>query len=182
MKKLFALSLSVVLSVMFTSAVYAAEFPEEAVPIGTSDEAVRITENIIGGILDEVYNGLGYGAASGRANTLIRQAVENDEANGYGYAELSAISQNSIRTIIDIMQRPNVYQTAETMLRPLLSEQIAAIKNGKDYSETVLEAYIVIYPEYFSASQMFVDQCYWETTTVDPAILATARKILHDAK
>lgn len=39
MKKLFALSLSVVLSVMFTSAVYAAEIPEEAVPIGTSDEA-----------------------------------------------------------------------------------------------------------------------------------------------
>ena len=80
------------------------------------------------------------------------------------------------------MQRPNVYQTAETMLRPLLSEQIAAIKNGKDYSETVLEAYIVIYPEFFSVSQMFTDQCYWETITVDPAILATARKILRDAK
>ena len=80
------------------------------------------------------------------------------------------------------MQRPNVYRTAETMLRPLLSEQIAAIKNGKDYSEAVIEAYIVIYPEFFSVSQMFVDQCYWETTTVDPAILATARKILRDAK
>ena len=182
MKKLFTLSLTVILSVMLSTTSIAADIPREAAPLDASEQAIQTTEKIIGGILDEVFNGLGYGPASGRANTLIRHAVAKGETNGCGYAELSAISQNSIRTIIDIMQRPNVYQTAETMLRPLLSEQIAAIKNGKDYSETVLEAYIVIYPEYFSVSQMFVDQCYWETTTVDPAILATARKILHDAK
>ncbi len=181
MKKLFVLSLSFILSIMFTSAVYAAKIPEESVPIGISDEAVRITENIIGGILDDVYNGLGYGAASGRANTLIRQAINKGETNNYGYAELSAISQNAIRTIIDVLQRPDIYLSAENTLRPILAEQINAVKNGKDYSETVLEAYAVIYP-YFSVSQTFIDPCCLESITIDPVLLTTTRKILIDAK
>ena len=55
---------------------FAAEIPGESLPDGASEEAVKITESIMGSILDEVYDGLGYGAASGRANTLIRQAVD----------------------------------------------------------------------------------------------------------
>lgn len=102
MKKLI---LSTVLSAaIFVSSAtcYAAEIPRETAPDGASEEAVKITENIMGSILDEVYDGLGYGAASGRANTLIRQAVENEETGDYGYGILSAISQNAIRYAITV--------------------------------------------------------------------------------
>ena len=81
---------------------FAAEIPEGSLPDGAPEEAVKITESIIGSILDEVYDGLGYGAASGRANTLIRQAVEDEETGGYGYAILSAISQNAIRYAVTV--------------------------------------------------------------------------------
>ncbi len=182
MKNLFTLSLTVIISVMLSTTSIAAEIPREAAPPDASEQAIQTTEKIIGGILDEVFNGLSYGPASGRSNALIRQAVAKGEANGCGYAELSTISQNSIRLIIDIIQRPNVYQTAETMLRPLLSEQIAAVKNGGDYSKAVLEAYGIIYPEYFSASQTCIDPCYLENTTIDPVLLTAARKILLNAK
>lgn len=90
---------------------FAAEIPGESLPDGAAEEAVKITESIMGSILDEVYDGLGYGAASGRANTLIRQAVENKETDNYGYGILSAISQNAIRYAVTVtaLAKNNLY-------------------------------------------------------------------------
>ena len=97
MKK-FILSIVLSAPVLASSVTgFPAEIPGESLPDGAAEEAVKITESIMGSILDEVYDGLGYGAAGGRANTLIRQAVENEETDNYGYGILSAISQNVIR-------------------------------------------------------------------------------------
>lgn len=92
MKKIITLALIAAIITANTS-VFAAPVPRECAPYGTDEAAIMITENLISPILDSVANGEGYGSAS--ANTAIRKAVILNQTNGYGYALLSAISQNA---------------------------------------------------------------------------------------
>lgn len=58
----------------------------------STDESIAVTKNLIGGILDEILPGEGYGMASTRADAIIRKAVITGQTNGYGYGILAATS------------------------------------------------------------------------------------------
>ncbi len=73
-----------------------------AYPDNATDESVAITQNLIGGILDKVQNGLGYQPAWCKANNAVFAAVLANETGGYGYADLATIAQNAILQCRDI--------------------------------------------------------------------------------
>lgn len=112
MKKFSTLAITAILSLSAVTA-SAATIPRETAPESATDEQIVIVKNLIGDILDEVYNGAGYGMTSARANTRIRNAVIARQTNGYGYGILSAISQNAIRAIRDMYLRPDYYAQLE---------------------------------------------------------------------
>lgn len=108
-KKIFTLIIAAALTVSSTI-VFAAEIPRETTPLNATEEQIKITENIISDILDEVQSGnLGYTLAAGYANTRIRKAVIAGDTNGHGYGILSPIAQNAIRVIRDKQLRPDAY-------------------------------------------------------------------------
>ncbi len=185
MKKLIMLSLIAALSASSVTAL-AASVPKECAPYGTDEAAITVTENLIGGILDRVANGEGYGSASARANTAIRKSVIANQTNGYGYALLSSISQNAIRVTRDIYMRPDVYKQIEDELRVLLADIIAEVQNGKDYNIAIQEAHTKIYqaadPSYNPAVDRVGDFCYWDIPKVDSAYYIVAHKLLLQAQ
>ncbi|MCH5213428.1 MAG: hypothetical protein J1G06_10475 [Oscillospiraceae bacterium] len=164
----------------------AAEIPRESMPASATLEAVQIVEDMIGDILDEVENGLGYGLAASSANTRIREAVNADKTCGYGYGILSPIAKNAIRTMRDMQLRPEVYQQAEEELKVLLADLISEVENGMDYDEAVKQAYILIYqsvnPSFNPDEQFALDICYQDIPAVDMAKFTVARRLLLDAQ
>ncbi len=185
MKKFSILVITAVLSLSAVMA-SAATIPRETAPESATEEQIVIVENLIGDILDEVYNGTRYGMTSARANTRIRKAVIAGQTNGYGYGILSAISQNAIRTIRDMYLRPDYYAQLEEKLNVLLSDLITDVQNGKDYYIAYEEAKTMIYqsanPSYNPAVDRVGDFCYWNIPAVDAAEFTVARKLLLDAK
>lgn len=185
MKKFSILAITAILSLPAVTS-NAAPIPRETAPMNATEEQIKITENIMGDILDEVYNGAGYGMMSARANTRIRNAVITGQTNGYGYGILSAISQNAIRTISDMYLRPDYYAQLEEKLNVLLSDLITDVQNGKDYYTAYEEAQTLIYksanPSYNPAVDRVGDFCYWNIPAVDAAEFTIARKLLLDAK
>lgn len=185
MKKIITLLLTAALSVSATTSVFAASIPRESAPENATEEAIQITENIIGGILDEVNEGT-CEYAIGRANTLVRKAVIAGETGGYGYGLLSAITRNAIRTMRDMQLRPEMYQQTEEQLRVLLADIIAEVRNGKDYNEAVKEAHILIYksinPSFDPDVQFSIDTCYRDMPTVDMAVFTVTHKLLLEAQ
>ncbi len=185
MKKIITLALIAAIITANTSA-FAAPVPRECAPYGTDEAAITVTENLISPILDSVANGEGYGSASARANTAIRRAVIADETKGYGYALLSAISQNAIRVTRDIYMRPDVYKQIEDELRVLLADIITDIQNGKDYNTAIQEAHTKIYqavdPSYDPAVDRVGDFCYWDIPPVDNAYFIVAHRLLLQAQ
>ena len=183
-KKLITLLLTAALSVTVTAPAFAASIPRESAPANATEEAIQITENIIGGILDEINDG-NCDYAIGRANTLVRKAVIARETNGYGYGLLSAITRNAIRTIRDMQLRPEMYHATEEQLRTLLADVITEVENGKDYDEAVKEAYIIIYksvdPSFNPDVQFSIDTCYRDMPTVDMAVFTVTHKLLIEA-
>ena len=68
MKKIKTMLLSIAVITVMTQSVFAADIPVESYPDNATDESVAIAQNLIGGILDEVQNGLGYQPAWCKAN------------------------------------------------------------------------------------------------------------------
>lgn len=60
MKKFTMFILTTAVAASISSTAFAAEIPRESAPANATEESIVITENLIGGILDEVQNGLGY--------------------------------------------------------------------------------------------------------------------------
>ncbi len=178
--KIFAAALTAVM--MLSTTAFAAEVPREMAPASSTDESIAVTERLIGGILDEVLAGEGYGKASARANTIIRKAVLAGQTNGYGYGILSAISQNAIRYYRDRYLRPDYYTAEEERVKGLIADIITDVQNGKDYNIALDEAYTRVYqaadPTYDPAVDRVGDFCYWDIPPVDPASLTMARKLL----
>lgn len=71
MKKVLKVITLLSLALSFTTSAFAADIPVESYPDNATDERVAITQNLIGGILDEVQNGLGYQPAWCKANNAI---------------------------------------------------------------------------------------------------------------
>lgn len=185
-KKIFTLIIAAALTVSSTTA-FAAEIPRETTPLNATEEQVKITENIISDILDEVQSGnLGYTLAAGYANTRIRKAVIAGETNGHGYGILSPIAQNAIRDMRDMMLRPDVYAQAEEQLKVLLADIITEVENGMDINTAIKAAYEKIYqsvnPSFNYAEQFSLDTCYRDIPAVDMAMFTVARKLLNNVQ
>lgn len=185
-KKIFTLIIAAALTVSSTTA-FAAEIPRETTPLNATEEQVKITENIISDILDEVQSGnLGYTLAAGYANTRIRKAVIAGETNGHGYGILSPIAQNAIRDMRDMMLRPDVYAQTEEELKVLLADIITEVENGMDMDTAIKAAYEKIYqsvnPSFNYDEQFSLDTCYRDIPTVGMEMFTVARKLLNDAQ
>lgn len=89
-KIFIALAVSVLLVSMIAT-VSAAEIPRATAPLNATEEQILIVENLIGDILDEVQNGLGYAEAENKVEPRIYKAVITGQTNGNGYAILSDI-------------------------------------------------------------------------------------------
>ena len=184
MKKLITLIITMLLTTTIT--VGAAEIPQYSVPIIANDENVEIVENIMGDILSEVKNGLGFGLAQAQANTRIRKAVLDGKTNGYSFTVLSVAASNAMRQARDMYLRPEFYAENEAKLRILLSDLITDIANGtKDYPTAKSEAYIRLYqavdPSFNPDEQFKLDVCYQDIPSVADAMFTIARKLLTEA-
>lgn len=165
----------------------AAPVPRESAPMNADEGAITVTENLIGGILDEVSGGLGFQMANGRANTIIRKAVIDGATDGYGYALLSSVSRNAIYQTRDMYLRADYYTAVEEEVKVLIADIITDVQNGKPYNEAVKEAYIAIYTAkdaaFDPADYEGIDTCYWpDRPAVDSVYLNRARKLLLEAK
>ena len=143
-KQIITLALTAALLVASVTA-NAASIPRETAPENATEEQIQIVENLIGDYLDKIQVGAGYGMITSEADTKIYKAVLSDQTNGNGYAILSAISQNALRTCRDIYMRPEVYRQTEENLRVLLADILAKVKNGMDIDEARKAAHTKIY-------------------------------------
>lgn len=184
MKKIIIL-IATILTISATTA-NAATIPRETAPMNATEEQIQVAENLMSDILDEVYNGAGYGMTSARANTIIRKAVIAGQTNGYGYGILSAISQNALRIMRDMYLRPDYYNQLNDKLTVLLADLIIDVQNGKDYYAAYDESQTRIYksanPSYNPAIDKVGDFCYWNLPVVDSAEFTVARRLLLEAK
>ena len=182
MKKIIAFILSVII-LSATLTANATEIPRASAPENATSEQIAIVENLIGDFLDEVNAGAGYGMTSSCADTRIRKAVMADQTDGYGYAILSAISNNALRFARDMYMRPEIYAQYEEYLRWLLADIIEEVRNGRDYDSAKDAAYTRIYrsinPSY-TPHEVGQDFCYMDIPPVDSAMFYVARKLLFE--
>ena len=182
-KQIITLALTAVLLVSGATA-NAASIPRETAPINATEEQIQIVENLIGDYLDEIQTGAGYGMIASYADTKIYKAVLSNQTNGNGYAILSAISQNALRTCRDMYMRPEVYRKTEDNLRVLLADILAEVENGKDIDKARKAAHTKIYqsinPSYIPPAPQ-TDFCYADTPSVDMAVYTVTNKLLIEA-
>lgn len=187
MKKIKTMLLTITAITVMTQSVFADDIPVESYPDNATDESVAITQNLIGGILDEVQNGLGYQPAWCKANNAVFAAVLANETSGYGYADLAAIARNAILQCRDMYLRPEYYAEKENAVRALISDLINAVEIGAtDYKTAEKQAYTRIYqtaePTFNPDTDCVGDFCYWDMPPIDSALLTQARKLLKNAK
>ena len=182
-KQIITLALTAVLLVS-SATVNAATIPRETAPQNATEEQIQIVENLIGGYLDEINTGASYGMIASEADTKIYKAVLFDQTNGNGYAILSAISQNALRTSRDMYMRPEVYRQTEENLKVLLADILSEVENGMDIDEARKVAHTKIYqsinPSYTPPAP-HTDFCYADTPGVDMAVYTVTNKLLIEA-
>lgn len=187
MKKIKTMLLTITAITVMTQSVFATDIPVESYPDNATDESVAITQNLIGGILDEVQNGLGYQPAWCKANNAVFAAVLANETGGYGYADLAAIARNAILQCRDMYLRPEYYAEKENTVRALISDLINEVENeATDYKTAEKQAYTRIYqtaePTFNPDTDCVGDFCYWDMPPIDSALLTQARKLLKNAR
>ena len=183
--KIFIALVVSALSVSMSAAVSAAEIPRATAPLNATEEQIVIVENLIGDILDEVQNGLGYAEAENKAEPRVYKAVITGQTNGNGYAILSDTMKNAILNARDMYLRPEVYQEAEDRLKVLLADTITEFENGMEINTSIKEAHTKIYqsinPAFDPEVQFSIDTCYRDIPAVDMAVYNRTRKLLDDA-
>ena len=183
LKTIIALAVSA-LAVLMTATVSAAEIPRATAPLNATEEQILIVENLIGDILDEVQNGLGYAEAENKAEPRVYKAVIAGETNGNGYGVLSDIMRNAILNVRDMYLRPEVYQETEDRLKVLLADTVTEVENGLDLVAATKHAHIKIYQSINSSFdpevQFSIDTCYRDIPAVDMAVYNRTRKLLDD--
>ena len=187
MKKIKTMLITITAITVMTQTTFAADIPVESYPDNATEESVAITQNLIGGILDEVQNGLGYQPAWCKANNAVFAAVLANETSGYGYADLAAIARNAILQCIDMYLRPEYYTEKENAVRALISDLINEVEIGAtDYKTAEKQACTRIYqtaePTFNPDTDCVGDFCYWDIPAVDGALLTQARKLIKNAR
>ena len=184
LKTIIALAVSA-LAVLMTATVSAAGIPRATAPLNATEEQILIVKNLIGDILDEVQNGLGYAEAENKAEPRVYKAVIAGQTNCNGYAILSEIMKNAILNARDMYLRPEVYQEAEEQLKVLLADTITEVENGLDLVTATKEAHTKIYqsinPAFDPEVQFAIDTCYQDIPAVDMVVYNRTRKLLDDA-
>ena len=182
-KHIFRVIMILVLCNGFT--VNACNIPIESAPICASGDGITITENLIGDILMEVQNGLGYGEANGKAQAIVCKAVIENQTDGFGYADLMSIARNSIFLYRDMYLRPELYEAKKEAVYWLICDLITDVGNGKNYKEALDEAYTRIYQSvdnaYTENAEYASDKIYWDVPPADFVMFTQARKFLLEA-
>ena len=187
MKKIKIMLITITAVTVMAQSTFAADIPVESYPDNATDESVAIAQNLIGEILDEVQNGLGYQPAWCKANNAVFAAVLANETGGYGYADLAAIARNAILQCRDMYLRPEYYAEKENAVRALISDLINEVEIGAtDYKTAEKQAYTRIYqtaePTFNPDTNCVGDFCYWDIPPIDSALLTQARKLLKNAR
>lgn len=181
--KILGMALALILS---AQTAFAAEIPIESTPENATAESIAITQNLIGGILDEVKGGLGFQPAWCKANNAVFNAVIANQTSGYGYADLAAISRNAILWYRDMYLRPEYYAEKEIQVKNLISDLIAEVESGAtDYDTAKKAAYIRIYQSvnssYTPSTEIGIDRIYLDVPATDSVMFTLARKLLKGA-
>ena len=187
MKKIKIMLITITAITVMTQSTFATDIPIESYPDNATEKSVAIAQNLIGGILDEVQNGLGYQPAWCKANNAVFAAVLANETGGYGYADLAAIARNAILQCRDMYLRPEYYAEKENAVRVLISDLINEVEIGAtDYKTAEKQAYTRIYqtaePTFNPDTDCVGDFCYWDMPSLDSALLTQARKLLKNAR
>ena len=174
-----------IITMLITSTVNAAEVPRESAPCNATNEAIVIVESFIGDILTEVQNGLGYADARAKSNRIFFNAWLNGQTNGYSYGELVDIANNAIWQYRDMYLRPDFYANNLEKVRAIIAPVIEDYKSGKiTYAEAEFDARNMIYQSVnlsFNPDVEYMkDPIYRDIPSVDNSLFILARKLLLD--
>lgn len=186
MKTLKAIVILIMVSV-FTTTTYAAEVPRESVPCNATEEAIITAEGLIGDILTEVQNGLGYADARAKSNRIIFNAFLHGRTNGFSYGALVDIANGAIFHYQNAYLRPNFYAENVERIRSIVAPVIDDYKNGKiTYAEAEFNARVKIYqsinPLFDPDVEFAKDPIYRDMPPVDNSLFAIARKLILESK
>ena len=181
--------ISIITLMMLTStiSVNAAHVPRESAPCNAVEEEIVVTENLIGSILDEVQNGLGYASAAAKARIIIFNAWRDGNTDGYAYGKLIDIANNAIYRYRDMYLRPEFYIENEEKVRNIIAEVITQYANGEiDYNTACFNAqtkiYQSVYPAFDPNEEFSKDSCYRDIPPIDSSLITIAKKLLLEAK
>ena len=186
MKTLKAIVILILVSV-FTTTTYAAEVPRESAPCNATEKAIITAEGLIGDILTEVQNGLGYADARAKSNRIIFAAFLNGQTNGFSYGELVDIANDAIFHYRNAYLRPNFYAENVERVRNIIAMVIEDYKTGKiTYTEAEFSARVKIYqsinPSFNPDEEFAKDPICRDIPPVDNSLFAIARKLILESK
>ena len=180
MKKII---MCLIITMLITSTVNAAEVPRESAPCNAISEAIIVVESFIGDILTEVQNGLGYADAIAKSNRIFFNAWLNGQTNGYSYGELVDIANAAIWQYRDMYLRPDFYANNLEKVRAIIAPVIEDYKSGKiTYAEAEFNARTKIYqsvkPDFNPDVEYMKDPLSRDIPSVDNSLFILARKLL----
>ncbi len=180
MKKII---MCLIITMLITSTVNAAEVPRESAPCNATNEAIIVVESFIGDILTEVQNGLGYADAIAKSNRIFFNAWLNGQTNGYSYGELVNIANAAIWQYRDMYLRPDFYTNNLEKVRVIIAPVIEDYKSGKiTYAEAEFNARNKIYqsakPDFNPDVEYMKDPLSRDIPPVDNSLFILARKLL----
>ena len=186
MKTLKAIVILILVSV-FTTTTYAAEVPRESAPCNATEKAIITAEGLIGNILTEVQNGLGYADARAKSKRIIFNAFLNGQTNGFSYGALVDIANGAIFHYRNAYLRPNFYAENVERIRSIVAPVINDYKDGKiTYAEAELNARVKIYqsinPSFNPDVEFAKDPIYRDIPPVDNSLFAIARKLILESR
>ena len=184
MKKII---ICLIITMLITSTVNAAEVPRESAPCNASNKAIIFVESFIGDILNEVQNGLGYADAKSKSNRIFFNAWLNGQTNGYSYGELVDIANAAIWQYRDMYLRPDFYANNLEKVRVIIAPVIEDYKSGKiTYAEAEFNARTKIYqsvnPSFNPDVEYMKDPIYRDIPSVDNSLFILARKLILESK
>ena len=180
MKKII---ICLIITITITSTVNAAVVPRESAPCNATNEAIVIVESLIGDILTEVQNGLGYADARAKSNRIFFNAWLNGQTNGYSYGELVDIANAAIWQYRDMYLRPDFYKNNLEKVRAIIAPVIEDYKSSKiTYAEAEFNTRTKIYqsvkPDFNPDVEYMKDPLSRDIPSVDNSLFILARKLL----
>ena len=142
---------------------------------------------MIGDILTEVQNGLGYAGARAKSNRIFFNAWLNGQTNGYSYGELVDIASAAIWQYRDMYLRPDFYANNLEKVRVIITPVIKDYKSGKiTYAEAEFNARNKIYqsvkPDFNPDVEYMKDPLSRDIPSVDNSLFILARKLILESK